>query len=207
VLFCKERETYLTFPIKLQNGHFGKKFWAKKFDIVSILMIECDSSTASQIRTFPYDTTTGVNLGTLKLYRKGKLVFQKTLMPRNYAMDWQHKFGIANTGYDVLKADSLEIVNGSELLNGLEAEFIQFNKCMCWRNPAPNLKFMSHTAAFYPTVAPTLSTKGFSSFPQDLPPQCPPLPHLRPNPSAPFPKASPSRAASSHIARNLWKKS
>ncbi len=131
LLFCKERETYLKFTIQLQDGRFGKKFHKKKFDIVSILMIRCDTSTASRIRSFPYDSTKGVNLGTLKLYLKGNLVYQQAIQHRNYAMNWPHFFGVANTGYDTLKVDSLEIVNASELLNGLEAELLHFNKCMC----------------------------------------------------------------------------
>jgi hypothetical protein len=153
LLLCSESTVHLTTQIEVRNGHFGMHMWPRSFGTLSIMTIRCDSATFRQIRTLHYDTSKavdpdvypskrhdvdedtskGTDLGTLKLYRKGKLVRETVLFPRPYYSGWPYSIEVGNTGYDKFRADSLEIVNASPLLNGSQAEFTEYHRCMCLR--------------------------------------------------------------------------
>jgi hypothetical protein len=152
-IFCKESSVHLSTKIKVQDGHFGMRMWPRSFGQLSIMMIRCDQATRLKISSLHYDTSRisepglsaerrpdpdpdtskGTLLGTLKLYRKKQLVCEAALFPGRYAVGWPDYFGIGNTGLDKFRADSLEIVDASPLLNGLQADFVEYHKCMCRR--------------------------------------------------------------------------
>lgn len=94
------------------------------------------------------DVIKGTTLGELKMYRKKKPVYKTFLFPRPYATGWWDFFGIGDTGYDKLRADSLEIINASPLLDGVRAQFIEYNKCMCRWDPGGG--GADRTAVAYP---------------------------------------------------------
>ncbi|MBW8888079.1 MAG: hypothetical protein JF616_10020 [Fibrobacteres bacterium] len=151
LLLCSESTVHFRTMIRVQDGHFGMHMWTRGFGTLSQMNIRCDSATYRRIHSLHYDTSKAVNpdiyrskrqdvdedtskgtdLGTLKMYLKRKLVRETVLFPRGSSSPYSTEIG--NTGWDI-RADSLEIVNASPLLNGVQAEFVEYRRCMCRRD-------------------------------------------------------------------------